>query len=30
MNKIAKNILIGSIITIAGAVATQNVVGGLL
>ena len=30
MNKIAKNILIGSIITIAGAVATQNVVAGLL
>ena len=30
MNKIAKNILIGSIITIAGAIATQNVVGGLL
>ena len=30
MNKIAKNILIGSIITIGGAVATQNVVGGLL
>ena len=30
MNKIAKNILIGSIITIAGAVATQNVVAGIL
>ena len=30
MNKIAKNILIGSIITVAGAVATQNVVAGIL
>jgi len=30
MNKIAKNILIGSIITIGGAVATQNIVAGLL